>query len=259
MFSTAIIQTHPHHPITGGDVFNAVSIAKPWHKFYFVNSGCKGGDFLRAPLDVVHLHVELKFTTEIVRPITVTSTREKLTASAIRRFYRDGFRSVGLDQILADVGISKTAFYKHFASKEDLMLAVLEMQNCWLQDAFRTMVRERGGETAMGQLRALMDVVETIIESDDYQGCMFVNVAMEFPLPHEPAHQLACKNKRAIEEIVESLAAEAGADCAVKLAQELCLIMEGAYVTRQVSGNPDTIDIARRIADQVIRARCEQA
>lgn len=185
-----------------------------------------------------------------------TSTRQRLTEAAIRRFYRDGFRSVGIDQILADVGISKTAFYKHFECKEDLMLAALEMQNCWLQDTFRTMIRERGGPTAIGQLCALLDVVENIIESDEYQGCIFVNAAMEFPLPHEPAHVSASRNKQAIEDIVYALASEAGSSEPRALAQELCLIMEGAYVTRHVTGNVQTIGIARRIAKLVIASHC---
>lgn len=183
-------------------------------------------------------------------------TRERLVESAIRRFYRDGFRNVGIDQIISDVGISKTAFYKHFESKDDLMLAVLEAQNAWLQKTFRSMIRERGGSFAIGQLRALMDVVETIIESDDYQGCIFVNVAMEFPLPHDPAHRLAADNKQAIEDFVYQLALEANADEPKLLAQELCLVMEGAYVTRQVTGNPLTIRIARGIADRLISTRC---
>jgi AcrR family transcriptional regulator len=183
-------------------------------------------------------------------------TRQRLIEAGVRRFYRDGFRNVGIDQILADVGISKTAFYKHFESKEDLMLAALEMQNCWLQDTFRTMIRERGGPTAIGQLRVVLDVVEHIIESDDYQGCIFVNVAMEFPLPHEPAHIAASQNKQAIEDIVNAISEEAGADEPKLLAQELCLIMEGAYVTRHVTGNKNTVDIARRIADLAISSRC---
>jgi AcrR family transcriptional regulator len=187
---------------------------------------------------------------------TKTPTRERLVESAIRRFYRDGFRNVGIDQILSDVGISKTAFYKHFESKDDLMLAVLEGQNAWLQETFRSMIRERGGLSAIGQLRALMDVVETIIESDDYQGCIFVNVAMEFPLPHDPAHRLAADNKQAIEDFVCQLALEANADEPNLLAQELCLVMEGAYVTRQVTGNPQTIRIAQGIADRLISTRC---
>jgi len=96
------------------------------------------------------------------------STRQRLVDSAIRRFYRDGFRNMGIDQILADVGISKTAFYKHFECKEDLMLAALDQQNQWLQDTFRTMIRERGGSTSIGQLQAVLDVVDTIIESDEF-------------------------------------------------------------------------------------------
>ena len=186
----------------------------------------------------------------------ITPTRQRLVEAAIRRFYRDGFRSVGIDQVLADVGISKTAFYKHFESKEDLMLAALEMQNDWLNETFRKMIRERGGPTAIGQLHAVLDVVEHIIESDDYQGCIFVNVAMEFPLLHEPAHVAASQNKQAIEDIVLALAEDAGADDPYALSQELCLIMEGAYVTRQVTGNKDTVNIARRVAQLVIASRC---
>lgn len=193
-------------------------------------------------------------------PVT---TRERLIDAAIRRFYRDGFRNVGIDQILTDVGISKTAFYKHFECKDDLMLAALEKQNVWLQNTFHDMIRERGGDTAIGQLRAVLDVVGMIIESDEFQGCIFVNAAMEFPLMHEPAHVAAAENKRAIETIVCELATRAGAADPRHLAQELCLIFEGAYVTRQVTGNRQTIDIARRVAERAITlqvagdARCQ--
>jgi AcrR family transcriptional regulator len=187
-----------------------------------------------------------------------TTTRQRLIEAALPRFYRDGFRNVGIDQILADVGISKTAFYKHFECKEDLMLAALEDQNRWLQETFRAMIRERGGPTPVGQLKVLLDVVEQIVETDGFQGCIFVNVAMEFPLPHDPAHLAAAQNKQAIEDIVHCIAVEAGATEPRSLAKELCLIMEGAYVTRHVTGNKQTVEIARRIAAMVIAARCSQ-
>lgn len=187
-----------------------------------------------------------------------TPTRQRLIEASVRRFYRDGFRSVGIDQILADVGISKTAFYKHFESKEDLMLAALENHNRWLQETFQTLARQLGGPTPLGQLHALLDVVEHLVESDDYQGCIFVNVAMEFPLPHEPAHIAAAQSKQAIEDFVFSLAIQAGAAEPRSLARELCLVMEGAYVTRHVTGNKQTVDIARRIAGLVVAAACPQ-
>jgi hypothetical protein len=105
----------------------------------------------------------------------------------------------------------------------------------------------------------LLDVVDRIIDADDYQGCIFVNVAMEFPLPHDPAHVAAAQHKQAIEEIVHELANLAGAANPRQMARELCLIMEGAYVTRQVTGDKKSIEIARRVADVVIAAHLPAA
>jgi AcrR family transcriptional regulator len=181
-----------------------------------------------------------------------TDTRQRLIEVATQRFYRDGFRNTGIDAILADVGISKTAFYKHFESKDHLMVGVLDEIDGFLQQQFRQMVRDRGGRGALGQLRAIMDVVQVIIEEDGFNGCIFVNAIMEFPLPHDPVHQAAMRHKHAIEEFVFELAERAGVLSPAALAEELCLVLEGAYVTRSVTGNPATIGIARRLAEQVI-------
>jgi AcrR family transcriptional regulator len=182
------------------------------------------------------------------------TTRDRLIEAAIPRFYRDGFRNVGIDQVLSDVGISKTAFYKHFESKDDLMLAVLEHKNRWLQALLRDMSAARSERSPADHLRGLFDVVEQFIDADDFQGCIFVNVAMEFPLQHEPAHRAAAEHKQAIEAIVRELAEQAGAADPAALAKELCLVMEGAYVTRQVTGDRRSAEIARRVAERVIAA-----
>lgn len=79
---------------------------------------------------------------------------------------------------------------------------------------------------------------------------------MEFPLAHEPAHVAAAHSKRAVEDIVHELAVEAGAREPRSLAKELCLIMEGAYVTRNVSGDKQTVDVARKVAQLAIEAGC---
>ncbi len=187
-----------------------------------------------------------------------TDTRQKLMDAAFTRFYRDGFRNVGIDQILADVGISKTAFYKHFESKEDLMVAALEDHYEKMEREFLRLVRDRGGDSPVAQLRALFDAVENILESERFRGCVFVNASIEFPLPHEPAHVAAAKSKAAFERMVRQIAERAGADDPAALAQELALILEGAYVTRHVSGNLQTIDIARRLGERVISLRIPQ-
>jgi AcrR family transcriptional regulator len=189
----------------------------------------------------------------------LSNTRQKLMDAAFTRFYRDGFRNVGIDQILADVGISKTAFYKHFESKEDLLVAALEDHHQKMEGEFLTLVRARGGDSPLAQLRALFDAAQSIIESEQFRGCAFVNASIEFPLPHEPAHVAAAKSKAAFERLVRTIAERAGADDPAALAQELALILEGAYVTRHVTGNSQTIDIARRLGERAIAARISPA
>ena len=181
-----------------------------------------------------------------------SDTRRRLIEVALRRFKRDGFRDVGVEQIFGDVGISRTAFYKHFASKEDLMVAALEVQTALAQDAFRRQARERGGTSAVGQLRALFDTVESFVESDEFHGCVFVNAAIEFPLQHDPAHEAAARNRAAMLELIHDLAERAGASDPVLMAEEFCLLMEGVYVARQVTGRRDVVAIARRLADDVL-------
>lgn len=181
-----------------------------------------------------------------------TDTRQRLVDAARQRFYRDGFRNVGIDAVLSDVGISKTAFYKHFQSKDDLMVGVLEDVDRFLQGAFRGMVREVGGRTAVGQINALLKVVQQVIEDSDFHGCIFVNAAMEFPIPHDPAHAAALRHKRAIEDFVFELAERAGVLNPDAFAEEFCLVIEGLYVTRSVTGNAQTIAIARRLVDCII-------
>ena len=183
-----------------------------------------------------------------------SETRQKLIDAAKKRFYRDGFRNVGIDQILSDVGISKTAFYKHFECKEDLMLAALDDQDRWLRQTFADMVRQHAADSGTDQLMALFGVVDTLVASEDFQGCIFVHAAIEFPLPHDPAHQAAVRSKRSMEDLIEQFAVDAGATDPRALAQELILIMEGVYVTKHLTRNPAAVEIARRVAKRTISA-----
>jgi AcrR family transcriptional regulator len=180
------------------------------------------------------------------------TTRKKLVDAAATRFYRDGFRNVGIDQILSDVGISKTAFYKHFESKDDLMLEALEDHTNLMQETFRSIARQRGGDDPVAQLRALFDVVDVLINEQGFQGCIFVNAAIEFPLQHEPAHVAAARSKQVMEDVVTEFAVAAGAKNPRALSQEICLLMEGVYVTRHVTGKSEWLDVARRLAERAI-------
>jgi len=179
-------------------------------------------------------------------------TRDRIIRTAHDLFYRSGFTAVGLDAILAAVGLSKTAFYKHFSSKDDLVSETLRWHDRWWQDSFKAIVRRYGGDSARGQLMAIFNALDELFALDGYNGCFFVNVAVQFPQPDDPAHRAAAAHKKAMEAFIRELAGYAGAADPELLARELSLVMEGAYVTKQVTRDPDTAEIARRIGQQII-------
>jgi AcrR family transcriptional regulator len=182
----------------------------------------------------------------------MSRARERLIDTAEDLFYRDGFHAVGLDRILADVGVTKTTFYNHFQSKQALILEVLRVRDQWWRKTFARRLRERAGDDPGAQLRAVFAVLEEFIDADEFNGCIFVNVAVEFPRQHAPAHQAAAEHKELMGELLRDLALRAGARDPVALAEELALLMEGSYVTRQVSGNRHAAAIGARAADVLI-------
>lgn len=178
--------------------------------------------------------------------------RDRIIHAAHELFYRVGFHTVGLDAILQAVGVTKTTFYNHFESKDDLVRAVLEWHDRWWQDTFRQMLRKHGGDAPRDQLMAIPDALNELFERDDYNGCFFVNVAVQFPQPHDPAHEAAARHKRSMESIIRELAGYAGATDAAAFAQEMSLLMEGAYVTRQVTRDAKTKEVAQRMVSRLV-------
>jgi AcrR family transcriptional regulator len=178
-----------------------------------------------------------------------TSTRERLIEIGSDLFYRHGFYAVGLDSIIDQAGVTKTTFYNHFESKEALILEILEHHDQWWRDEFTAKLRKYGGDDPADQLRAVFDVLNDLLNSETFNGCIFVNVSAEFPLPHAPVHKAAAEHKRLMEMILRDTALRAGASDPIALAEQLSVIMEGAYVTRQVTRNERTTEIARKLGD----------
>lgn len=178
-----------------------------------------------------------------------TSTRERLIEAGHRIFYRHGFQSVGLDRILADVGVTKTTFYNHFESKDDLILAVLRQHDAWWRRTLPALLREHAGDDPAAQLRAVFEVLEAAMEREDFRGCIFHNVSVEFPSPADPAHRAAAENKRAVDRIIADLARRAGVVAADDFAEELGILVEGMLVVRAVDRDVHAARVAKRTAE----------
>ena len=190
---------------------------------------------------------------------TAVPTRERLIHTAHNLFYRDGFHNVGLDRIIDVVGVTKTTFYNHFESKDDLVLEVLRHHDRWWRDTFAAILRQHGGDLPRGQLLAVPAAIEEVLTSADYNGCIFINVAVAFPLPHDPAHQAAADHLRAMQSLLRELAAYAGAADPLALAQEICMVMEGSYVMQHVDRATPALEIARRLIRTIVDRHLPEA
>lgn len=179
-------------------------------------------------------------------------TRQQLLDTAFALFARHGFHAVGLDRILHEVGVTKTTFYNHFESKDDLILEVIAARDEFEMNLLRELLRKHGGRTARGQLGAVFDVLHEWFNSEKFRGCIFITVAAEFPSPHDPAHKAAAAHKKAVCELLCDLAVNAGAENPEQLAEQLCLLMEGAITVCHVTGNREAAQLAQGMAAMVL-------
>jgi AcrR family transcriptional regulator len=187
----------------------------------------------------------------------VADRRQHLVDTALKLFYRHGFHATGIDTILAEAGVAKMTLYKHFKSKDELILAVLRRRDELFRNWFMREV-ERRGRTAPERLLALFDVYDAWLHDEGTtHGCLFINATAEFAAQDDPIHTAAAHTKQLVLGYVRELATAAGADHPDTLARQLVLLLEGATVTAQVTGNRDAADEARQAAEILIQAALE--
>jgi AcrR family transcriptional regulator len=181
------------------------------------------------------------------------NARERLIDNAIDLFYTHGFHAVGLDQIIAETGVTKTTFYKHFESKEDLILAAIERRDQWENEAWNRAVRVFAGDDPRKQLLAVFDVMDTWFNDPSFGGCIFINAAAEFADPREPAHQAAAAHKRRNREGWCELARQAGASDPQTFADRFTALVEGTLIMRHVHGRDDAARLTRPMAESLLQ------
>ncbi len=163
-----------------------------------------------------------------------SAARERILETAERLFYREGYHAVGVDTIVAESGVAKMTLYRHFPSKDDLIAAYLERTNQQLLAWIEGLIAPH--EDPRKALEAVFEGVAKLASSPECLGCAFVGAAGEFPEPDHPGHRAAARHKRAVVDRLRELAERAGATDADALAEELLLIMDGAWSAARVFG-----------------------
>lgn len=185
------------------------------------------------------------------------SPKDKLFQTAARLFYQHGYRATGVDTIASESGIGKMTLYRHYPSKDDLIVAYLRDSNEVFWDNFQQITKDAPtpGEKLLAFFGALQDYVVT----PACYGCPFLNIATEYPETDYAGHQVAIEHKQTVRARFNQLAKEAGAGQPEALANALFLLMDGAYMAARMFGSSPSNPAANvaEAARHLIDAQCE--
>jgi AcrR family transcriptional regulator len=180
-------------------------------------------------------------------PASRTGARERLIETAIRLFAESGVRATGIDRILAEAGVAKMSLYKHFRSKDELVLGALRRKDELFRETFVAMVGSRTDPRA--RLLGVFDALERWFRRPDFRGCLFLNVASEHPDPDCPVRRAVAEHKAWVRARLLELARDTGTPDPDTLAERLMLLFEGAIARAYVTGDPGVARQARAAAE----------
>ncbi len=180
--------------------------------------------------------------------------REQLLDAALRLFYRDGFHATGIDTVVAEAGVARMTLYKHFRSKDDLILAALRRRDEQFRAWFMGEVEHRA-KSPHDRLLAIFDVLEEWHAGragQPFRGCAFVKAIAEYSDPDSPVHRAAAEHKRLMRDYIERLASAAGLPEPGEIADEFAILIEGATVLAQTNAGSAPARRAHAMAEALI-------
>lgn len=156
--------------------------------------------------------------------------RERILEAAYELFSKRGIRAVGTEEVLARAGVAKSTLYRHFPSKEELVLAFLQRrEQRWTREFVLSEARRRGS-TPRERLLAIFDVFDDWFHRDDFEGCSFINVLLEMGDLESPLGKASAAHLEYIRSVVRTLAEEAGVQDSESFAHSWHILMKGSIV-----------------------------
>ena len=180
-----------------------------------------------------------------------SSKREELIDTACRLFYENGIHATGIDRILAEAGVSKMTLYKHFKSKEELVLAAVRRQDEVFRNDFMKELERRATAPAE-RLLAIFDVMEDWLKRPGFHGCPFINAAAEYGEPESPIRQACAEHNRLVRGYLRDLTIAAGVPEPTELAGQINLLISGAIVATYVDHEENAARWAKQVAEILI-------
>ncbi|GAA2845563.1 TetR family transcriptional regulator [Aminobacter aminovorans] len=173
--------------------------------------------------------------------------RQHILETAYGLFKRDGFHATGIDRIIAEADVAKMTMYRHFPSKDDLIVEVLG----WRMERFEhqlDQLAETGG-TPEAKIERIFDWYGRWFQSPDFHGCLFAHALAEYGDPAHTVFRAATDQKDSLKRRIHAIVRDVLADeRAGTLAAALLMLIEGATLLAQMGQGETAIRDARKAA-----------
>ena len=164
------------------------------------------------------------------KPARAATARERIDQTAYELFSRRGVRAVGVDEVVARSGVAKMTLYRHYPSKDELVLAFLRRrEDLWTRAWLQAEVQRRA-DTPASRLLAIFDVFDKWFRRADFEGCSFINVLLEINQPEHPLRQASIAHLATIRVFLRQLATDAGVADADAIARQWHILMKGSII-----------------------------
>ncbi|HUQ62123.1 MAG TPA: TetR/AcrR family transcriptional regulator [Acidimicrobiales bacterium] len=180
------------------------------------------------------------------RGTPVPDARQRIVQAAYELFARRGIRDVGVDEVIGRAGVAKATLYRHFRSKDELVLAFLDRRDeIWVRD-WLVVEAWRRGSNAEERLLAFFDVLDEWFHRGDYESCSFINALLEMGLAH-PVGAASARHLENIRSVLRDLAKEDLLRDPDGFAHSYQLLMKGSVVAA-AAGDLDAAGRAKSLA-----------
>ena len=176
------------------------------------------------------------------------SAADRILSTAHDLFYRDGIRATGIDRIIAESGVTKVTFYRHYPAKADLIRAFLDLRHvrwmAWFEDA---LVRHGSKRRGVG---ALVPALREWLEDPGYRGCAFINSVGELGCAQPEIVEIARTHKEAMVAVISVLLP--ASRNRQRNARAIGMAVDGAIVTAQYAAVADVLRDLDRLVHAIL-------
>jgi AcrR family transcriptional regulator len=180
----------------------------------------------------------------------ISEPRERLLSTAAGIFYTEGIRTIGVERIIAAAGVTKATFYRHFPSKEDLVLAYLRSVDATIRQRLNSLAETTG---PLDLLRAVGGGIAEDLCRPGFRGCAFINAAAEYSDPAGPVRQLVDQHRAWFQQFLVAALTRAGHPDPERAADHYALMRDGAMVRGYLSDPTAAGEVLRRGVEDTIR------